>query len=194
MQTSDESSIPEKLRERPTVETARLILRPCCMEDAGDIYRLAGDREIAYSTMLVPHPYEFSEAERWIGTHQEIFESGQGVTFGIERRADAAFIGTIGLTIFEKHRSAEIGYWIGKPFWGNGYCTEASLAVLKYGFQQRGLHRIHGKCYSRNPASGRVMEKIGMQHEGRLRDHILKWDVFEDVEMYAILEGEFGEE
>lgn len=194
MQSSEESSTPEILRERPTVHTARLTLRPCSMDDADDIHRLAGDRDIARNTMLVPHPYEYSEAERWIGTHQEIFESGQGVTFGIERREDAAFIGTIGLTIFEKHRSAEIGYWIGKPYWGNGYCTEASTAVLKYGFEIRKLHRIHGKCYSRNPASGRVMEKIGMQHEGRLREHILKWEVFEDVETYGILEDEFSQD
>ena len=191
---SIEPQSSSNLKDRPTLETARLILRPCRMDDAADIQRLAGDRDVARNTMLVPHPYEDGEAERWIGTHQEIYESGQGVTFGIERRQDGLFIGTIGLTIFEKHQTAELGYWIGKPFWNNGYCTEASRAILQYAFENRKLHRIHAKFYSRNPASGRVMQKIGMQHEGTLREHILKWDVHEDVEMYGILRHEFSEE
>ena len=191
---STEPQSPSNLKDRPTLETARLILRPCRMDDAADIKRLAGDRDIARNTMLIPHPYEHGEAERWIGTHQENYESGQGVTFGIERRQDGSFLGTIGLTIFEKHKTAELGYWIGKPYWNNGYCTEASNALLQYGFEIRQLHRIHAKCYSRNPASGRVMQKIGMQHEGTLREHILKWDVHEDVEVYGILRHEFFKE
>lgn len=193
MEMSQSESSP-KFTERPTLETARLILRPFRMDDAADVQRLAGDREVAHNTMLVPHPYEDGEAERWIGTHQEIFESGQGVTFAIVRRADGAFMGSIGLTIFEKHRSAELGYWLGKPYWNNGYTTEASRVVLQYGFQQRNLHRIHAKFYTRNPASGRVMQKLGMQPEGVLREHILKWGVFEDVAMYGMLASEFGPE
>jgi RimJ/RimL family protein N-acetyltransferase len=193
MVTSESESSP-KFTERPALETARLILRPFHMDDAGDVQRLAGDRDVAHNTMLVPHPYEDGEAERWIGTHQEVYESGQGVTFGIERREDGALLGSIGLTIFEKHRSAELGYWLGKPYWNNGYTTEAARAVLQYGFQQRNLHRIHAKHYARNPASGRVLQKIGMQPEGVLREHILKWGVFEDVTLYGILASEFSAE
>ena len=180
--------------ERPTLQTARLLLRPFSMDDAADVQRLAGDREVARNTMLVPHPYEDGEAERWIGTHQEIFESGQGVMFAIERREDHTFMGSIGLTLFEKHRSGELGYWLGRPFWNNGYTTEAARAVLRYGFQQRNLHRIHAKHYTRNPASGRVMQKLGMQSEGVMREHILKWGEFEDVTLYGILAREFSAE
>jgi len=190
MQSSDQQS-QTGFTERPTLTTARLVLRPYRMDDAPDVQRLAGDREVARNTMLIPHPYEDGEAERWIGTHQEIYESGQGVTFAITQRDNGEIVGSIGLVIFEKHHSGELGYWIGKPYWNNGYCTEASLAILDYGFETRKLHRIHAKCYVRNPASGRVMQKIGMQHEGTLRHHLLKWDVYEDVEAYAILEDEY---
>ena len=79
-----ESSQP--LTDRPTLETARLVLRPFRLEDAADVQRLAGDRDVARNTMLLPHPYEDGEAERWLGTHQETYESGQGVTFAIEQR------------------------------------------------------------------------------------------------------------
>ena len=190
MHTSDQKTQADFL-ERPTLTTARLVLRPFRVDDASDIQRLAGEREVARNTMLIPHPYEDGEAERWIGTHQEIYESGQGVTFAIERREDGSLVGSIGLVIFEKHKSGELGYWVGKPYWNNGYCTEASLAILKYGFESRNLHRIHAKFYTRNPASGRVLQKIGMTHEGTLRDHLFKWEIFEDVEVYAILEDEY---
>jgi ribosomal-protein-alanine N-acetyltransferase len=97
----------------------------------------------------------------------------------------------MGLVINQKHESAELGYWIGKPYWGNGYGTEAAKAVLHYGFTVLGLNRIYATHMSRNPASGRVMEKIGMKYEGCSRQHVKKWDVFEDLKMYAILKSEY---
>lgn len=178
---------------QPTLSSPRLRLRPLTLSDAKTIQRLAGDRDIAYGTMLIPHPYEDGMAEEWIGKQDELFRNNQSATFAIERKQDDALIGTIGLTLFEKHGQAELGYWVGKPYWGNGYCTEASRAILKYGFRERKLHRIHAKHYVRNPASGRVMQKLGMQQEGVLRDHLFKWGVYEDVAIYGILESEFEE-
>jgi ribosomal-protein-alanine N-acetyltransferase len=105
-------------------------------------------------------------AEEWISTHQEKFERGELVNFAIVLRNDDMLIGAIGLVINQQHENAELGYWIGKPYWGNGYCTEAAKAVLHYGFTVLGLNRIYASHMSRNPASGRVMEKIGMKYEG----------------------------
>jgi RimJ/RimL family protein N-acetyltransferase len=93
----------------------------------------------------------------------------------------------MGLVIEGKFRRAELGYWIGRPYWGNGYCTEAGQAILEYGFQALNLNRIHAYHFKRNPASGRVMQKFGMKHEGTSPQHIMKWGVFEDVELYGIL-------
>jgi ribosomal-protein-alanine N-acetyltransferase len=179
------------MKERPTLETTRLILRPFTWGDARDVQRLAGDREVASTTLNVPHPYEDGMAEQWIGTHQEKYERGELVNFAIVRRVDNALLGAIGLRITQQHTHAELGYWIGQPYWNAGYCTEAAHAVVAYGFEGLGLHRIHASHMTRNPASGRVMQKIGMYYEGCLRQHINKWGVFEDLAIYGILQSEY---
>ncbi len=179
------------MAERPELKTDRLLLRPFILADAPAVQRLAGDRDIASTTLSIPHPYEVGMAEQWINALQGRFEQGDFVNFAVVLLADGALIGSIGLQINQAHENAELGFWIGKPYWGNGYCTEAARAVLRYGFTRLGLHRIAAHHLSRNPASGRVMAKIGMQYEGCERQRIKKWGVFEDVKMYAILKDEY---
>jgi ribosomal-protein-alanine N-acetyltransferase len=87
---------------------------------------------------------------------------------------------------------AELGYWIGEPFWNQGLCTDAGQAVVNYGFTALELIRIHSCHIKRNPASGRVMQKIGMTHEGFRRQHVRKWDVLEDLDLYGILKEDWG--
>lgn len=175
------------MKERPTIETTRLILRPFTLADAPEVQRLAGDRDIASTTLHVPHPYEDGMAEQWIGTHQERYERGESINFAIVLRATNRLVGAMSLQINQQHNHAELGYWIGKPFWNQGYCTEAARAVVQYGFAVLGLHRVYATYLTRNPASGRVMQKIGMIYEGCLKQHIKKWGVFEDLEFYGIL-------
>ncbi len=177
----------------PELKTERLLLRPFTLADAPEVRRLAGDRDIASTTANIPHPYEDGVAEAWISTHQENFDQGQALSLAIVRRHDSALIGGIGLGIRREYDRAEMGYWIGKPYWGNGYATEAARALLAYGFSVLGLNRIFAEHFSRNPASGRVMEKLGMKHEGHLRQHMKKWGVFEDIEVHGILRSEFEE-
>ncbi len=175
------------MKQRPTIETMRLVLRPFELSDAKDIQRLAGDRAIADTTLNIPHPYEDNMAEEWISTHLPKFEAGELSNFAIVLRSSGKLIGAIGLRIVPRFERAELGYWIGKPFWKNGYCTEAAHAVLQYGFSVLKLNRIHASHFTRNPASGRVMQKIGMVHEGQVRQHAKRWDMFEDLEFYGIL-------
>lgn len=178
-------------KQQPTIHTERLILRPFILTDAAEVQRLAGDRAIAAVTQAIPHPYEDGMAQDWIKTHPTSFAEGKGVVFAITFSESNMLCGAIGLLINQENNRAELGYWIGKHFWGNGYCTEAALAVIKYGFESLGLHRIHSSHFSSNPASGRVMQKIGMRYEGCLRQHILKWGKFEDTVKYAILKSEW---
>jgi RimJ/RimL family protein N-acetyltransferase len=175
------------MKERPTLETDRLILRPFSLDDAPIVQELAGERDIADTTLNIPHPYEDGVAEAWIATHQESYERKGHLHFAIVLRSTDALIGAIGLTTNPEHESAEIGYWVGKPYWNCGYCTEAAKAVVAYGFDVLKLNRIYAHHFSRNPASGRVMQKIGMTHEGVMKQHIKKWGVFEDVEIYGLL-------
>ena len=179
-------------RQRPTLQTARLILRPFVLADASDVQRLVGDKDVASTTLRISHPYEDGVAEQWIAGQQEKFERGEAATFALERRDGGQLIGCISLDIAQANQAAELGYWIGKPWWNQGYGTEAARAVVQYGFTQLGLNRIHALCMTRNPASGRIMQKIGMAYEGRHRQAILKWGQFEDIEAYAILKSDWA--
>jgi RimJ/RimL family protein N-acetyltransferase len=173
--------------EFPILQTERLILRAFQMDDAPAVNKYVSEKAIAATTLNIPHPYTLEMADEWIGTHKEAFENGQAVRFAITLGDSGNLLGAIGLEITAAHERAEIGYWIGKPHWGKGYCTEAALAVLQYGFDSLGLERIFATHFRKNSASGRVMQKAGMKHEGRLRHHVKKWGEFEDLEMYAIL-------
>ena len=177
--------------KQPTIETERLVLRPFAMEDAADVQRLAGDPAIADTTLNIPHPYPDGAAESWINTHQERWQSGLGVICAITLRSTGELVGAISvLGISQQNSHGEMGYWIGKPYWGNGYCTEAARALIRFSFETMGLHRVFAHHLARNPASGRVMAKAGMRYEGTLREHTRKTDIFEDLPVYGILAGE----
>jgi RimJ/RimL family protein N-acetyltransferase len=180
------------MADRPTLETARLILRPFTLADAPEVQRLASDRAIASTILSIAHPYEDGMAERWISSHQAKWERGAQLHLAITRRADRALLGNVLLYLTAAHRHAELGYWLGRPYWGHGYTSEAAAAMLAYAFTVLDLHRVFAEHMTRNPASGRVLQKIGMTNEGTLRQHTLKWGVFEDVAVYGILRDEWA--
>ncbi len=177
---------------RPTITTQRLRLRPLTPDDAPSVQRYVGDREIAMNTLRIPHPYPEGAAAEWIGKQQQEFDEGRVVGFAIEQLVDGELAGAIGLELCPEHRRAEMGYWIGKPYWGKGYATEAAQAVLAYGFDELGLNRICAHSFERNPASRRVLEKIGMTREGAARQHIVKWGEALDIGFYAMLRSEYS--
>lgn len=179
------------MSERPTLQTERLLLRPFELSDAPDVQRLAGAVEIAAFTLNIPHPYEDGIAEAWISGHQERFEHGETLGFAITLRSDGSLVGAIGLDIDRKNERAALGYWIGVPYWGQGYCTEAARGVVSYGFEMVGLNRIHASHFSGNPASGRVMQKVGMTREGCLRQHVKKWGAYHDLIWYGLTREEY---
>ncbi len=176
---------------QPDLATERLILRPFDASDAPQIQALAGDRAIADTTLSIPHPYEDGMAQAWIAQHREQFEAGTHAVFAIEIAADRRVVGAVSLTIDKDFAAAELGYWVGRPHWNEGYATESARRTVEYGFDDLGLNRISSRHLVRNPASGRVMQKIGMRHEGTLREATIKWDRFEDLELYSVLRREW---
>lgn len=176
---------------RPVLRTERLVLRPFELRDATDVQRLAGALEVADTTMTIPHPYPDGAAEAWISTHDPAWAARTLATFAIADRETDALRGAVGLMLAMPHLRAELGYWIGLPFWNRGYCTEAVRAVLAFGFDTLGLHRIEARHLMRNPSSGRVMQKVGMTCEGVNRGAFLKGETFEDAAIYAILRDEW---
>ena len=172
------------------LQTARLTLRPYALSDVAVLVPLIGAREVAATTLRIPHPYTESIAREFIAQTERDNASGICARFCIVIRESNTLCGGVGLQVDANHRHAELGYWIGVPYWGNGYATEAAREVVKYGFGMLGLHRIYATYFAGNTASGRILQKIGMRHEGYQRAHILKWGEFQDLELYGMLKGD----
>jgi len=170
-------------------ETHRLILRPFILNDAADVQRLAGDWNIARVTLNIPHPYEDGMAQSWISRQAEDQSTRN---FAIVVRASSQLCGCIGLRFDDANATAELGYWIGVPFWNNGFCTEAASAAVDHAFSTRDLHKIQARHLGCNVASGRVMQKIGMTREGTLREHVLRHGERLDLVCYGILRSEWA--
>lgn len=175
------------MKSRPTLQTSRLILRPFELADAPEVQKLAGAREIASTIVDMPHPYEDGMAEKWIKTHEQEFERAKSLDLAIVIQENDRLCGAIKLHMNSNSNNAELGYWIGVPYWRQGYCTEAASRAISYGFESLNLHRIYASHLARNTASGRVLHKIGMIQEGCLRQHIKHWGIYEDLPMYGIL-------
>jgi RimJ/RimL family protein N-acetyltransferase len=115
------------------------------------------------------------------------------VTYAIVETSSGKLAGVVSLMqIRREHRRAELGYWIAVDRWNQGFATEASASILDFGFEALGLHRIESTHFVRNPASGKVMQKLGMTQEGVERDSAVKWDRYESLVRYAILEPEWN--
>jgi RimJ/RimL family protein N-acetyltransferase len=175
-----------------TLTTPRLILRPFTVSDAADVHVLVSAREVAALAANIPHPYQQGMAERWIATHESAYTTGLGVTFAITQRADERLCGAINFVIDPDHHNAELGYWIGLPYWNQGYAKEAARELIQYGFSHLDLYRIYASHLGQNLASGRVMQKVGMHYEGCLRQHLLKWGVYDDVIYYGVIRNDFS--
>ena len=178
------------MMEQPTLASKRLVLRPFTLGDAEDVQRLAGAEEVADTTLNIPHPYDDELAEAWIESHADAFQERERVALAITD-SSAVLVGAISLRLELGHERAELGYWIGVPYWGRGYATEAAGAMVEYGFNELGLNRIHARHLARNPTSGRVLEKAGLTHEGFHRAHILKNGRFEDIHSFAVLRADY---
>lgn len=179
------------LAKRPMLTSGRLALRPLILDDAPRIAELAGDWRVADTTARIPHPYPPDAAERWIRQLAVDYNKGAGIVFGITLKSDDQLIGTIGLELDPTNHKAELGYWIGVPYWSKGYATEAAWTVTRFAFEELCLQRLMVCCFARNRPSARIIEKLGFRKEGLLLRHILRWGEYEDVEYHAMLRTEY---
>ena len=148
------------------IRTPRLLLRTPVLQDSARISLLAGDYDVASMTGTIPHPYSEDMAAAWIAS---VIDGEEGVVFAI-LRADL-LIGCIGYRAFgEDH--AELGYWIGKPYWGQGYASEAVAAVWQLATDLQ-IRRLYALCHPQNRPSARVLQKTGFEFEGILRQHMM---------------------
>jgi RimJ/RimL family protein N-acetyltransferase len=144
----------------PVLETKRLALRAPRLEDAKTVAALANDRRIAENTARIPYPYKMSDAEGFITGANK---AGGEAVFLITLR-DETVVGACGLIL--QDATPELGFWLGLPYWGQGYATEALHAVIDYAFADLAHEALQAGARVTNPASRRVLEKCGFQWTG----------------------------
>lgn len=181
------------MKKQLILETERLILRPFNLSDSKRVQELAGDTRIGETTLNVPHPYEDGMAESWIGTHKDSFNNGDGIIYAIVKKDTKELVGTVSLMGIENiHKKSELAYWIGVPYWRNGYCSEACHAIIEFGFKNINLNKIYALAFEDNISSWKVMEKVGMKYEGTRRQDVIKNGIAMDSRSYSILREEIG--
>lgn len=180
--------LPPDLHVQPTLDTARLRLRPFTVADAADVQRLAGDSRVAEFATAIPHPYPDGAAAQWIAGHAAAFRDRTEVVYAITQQDGGALLGAISLLDVQMpHARAELGYWIAVDHWGQGYCSEAAGRLVAYAHEGLGISRVVARCLARNPASARVMEKVGLSREGVLPLHVRKAGRYEDMLLYGVV-------
>ena len=148
-----------------TYETERLRLRPLTTSDGDALHPLQRNGEMM---RYFGGPYRREQTDTWLRWHAAIWEQEGYSHWGAELKDDGAFIGWVGLTkVWEPEEllpAVEVGWFIDREYWGNGFATEGGRRSLTFGFEDLGLHRIIARYDPENVASGRVMEKLGMRH------------------------------
>lgn len=172
-----------QLAKNRILETDRLMLRPITLDDAEDLFEYASDPENTRHTFPTHQSIEETE---WVISN--LFMSSPLGNFAIELKENGKMIGTCDLRVNESEKSAELAYAINKKYWGNGYAPEAAKKLLELAFQDLKIERLWAKFSSENPASGRVMEKIGMEKEGILRHTKNLCGDFVDQVIYSRIE------
>jgi RimJ/RimL family protein N-acetyltransferase len=165
------------------LRTDRCVVRQFRVADAASLAHHVSDRQVWLNLRdLFPHPYTLADAEWYIA---RVADDVPVTRFAIDVDGDA--VGSVGLVLGSdiERRSAEIGYWLGRAYWGRGIVSAAVAAVTDYAFRELDLLRVFAVPFVRNPASVRVLEKAGYQREGTMRCSAIKDGVVLDQYLYA---------
>jgi ribosomal-protein-alanine N-acetyltransferase len=168
--------------------TDRLLLREFHPDDRDAVHAFAVDPQVTRHTAWGPLTLAETTAE--VRASVEAARCRPRIRYGlaVTERSTGALTGSIELHVVStRHRRAALDFAFGRPAWGQGYATEAAAALVAFGFGTLGLRKITATCSPANPASGRVLTKIGMRMEGYLHDHILVRDAWQDRLLFALL-------
>jgi ribosomal-protein-alanine N-acetyltransferase len=172
--------------------TDRLLLNSFKIEEAELVTKLAGDLRVVEMTASIPYPYELPMAICWIQGHEKQMSEDQNYIFAIRLKETEQLIGCINIGLNLRHDRGYVGSWIGYDFWNSGYCTEALKEIVRFGFEEKKVNKIWAEHKTLNIASGKVMEKVGMKHEGIMRSHYKQADgKYLDMSVKSILRSEY---
>lgn len=165
-------------------------IRQWKIEDAADLAKMLNNRNILNNLRDgLPYPYTRKDAEEYITA---MLNADQTKTFAFAITVDDKAVGSIGAFRCDNihFRTAEMGYYIGEPYWGNGMATGAVKQICSYVFEHTDIIRIFAEPFAYNTASCRVLEKAGFQLEGILRSNAIKNGKVLDMKMYSLIKKE----
>ncbi|NIG55963.1 GNAT family N-acetyltransferase [Chitinophaga sp. Cy-1792] len=147
----------------PILYTTRLILRKLDPDDIPSLVKYAGNRNVSRYILNIPYPYQEPDAVFRLSYILQGFKAKSRYIFAVVLKESGEMIGEISFHLDMTRPAAQLAYWIGEPFWGKGIATEAITAMLQYGFTELQLDQVFATCDQENTASGRVLEKNGLQ-------------------------------
>jgi ribosomal-protein-alanine N-acetyltransferase len=166
------------------IQTKRFILRPYCKRDLPSIVKHINDRKIIRDMMLtIPYPYTMRDAEEEYRRFRNIMRRKNPWRQAIAIEINGETAGIVSISI-DSHK-AEIGYWLGRAYWGKEIMTEAVKEITKYSFNKLGLRRMYAHTFPHNKASMRVLEKAGYKFEGILRKNVKRGNRYFDQYLFA---------
>jgi RimJ/RimL family protein N-acetyltransferase len=172
----------------PVARSRRLELRRLDPALSPQLLALLNDPEIARWTLRIPYPYAAVDAREFFRRGRKSARTGRSLSLHVVRRSDRALVGGIGLNdIDPEHHRAEVGYWIGRPYRGQGYAREGLRSICRLAFGRLGLDRIEAGIFPGNVASARVLRAGGFRREGVLRRSVRKEGIPTDVVLYSRL-------
>ena len=167
----------------------QITLTPFLPTDKAALVNQINDKEIFDNTLLIPHPYTEQDADNWFDLLDKQLQSNGSQSNWAIRKEDGQLIGGIGFWLAHGKASHkdELGYWLGREYWGKGIMTNVVERFVEFGFEKRGLVRIMATIFAHNKGSARVLEKVGFQKEGILRKNYFKNDRYIDGILYALI-------
>jgi RimJ/RimL family protein N-acetyltransferase len=174
-----------------TIETNRLLLRKFKLTDADKVTDVCNNYNIFINTLSLPYPYTKDSAITWIECHEENFENDKFYEFAICDKLTGELYGSMALSNNKKYKNGELAYMIGEPYWNKGFGTEAAQAMIRWAFDHKSYHKVYARYFVSNPASGRIMEKVGMKKEGLLKDQVIKEGQFMDLVYYGMINPKY---
>jgi [ribosomal protein S5]-alanine N-acetyltransferase len=166
------------------IQTPRFTLRPFRKSDVKSLVKNISDKAIARNMLSIPYPYAIKDANDWINSVRNMARRKNPTSLSFVIEIDGECAGGIGLSKIQDHK-AEIGYWLGRAYWGKGIMSGVVKELTRYGFAELGLRRIYAIAFTHNKGSIRVLEKAGYRFEGTLRKSEKKNGKLVDVHLYA---------
>lgn len=181
----------ENLEIFPELITETLRLRKVKISDVPSLLKYCHNKKISEQIINIPYPYREEDAVFRINFVWQGFKNNERYVFAITFKNSDELIGEIGLHLDKSNTSAQFGYWIAEPFWAKGIASEATAAILKFGFMDLHLNKIYATHYPENPASGKVMLKNKMIKEAELKAHYKIDGNYRDVIQYRLTKAEY---